>query len=282
MTHSYLNLSRQGNNSLGHYLVGTLLIFFFWFFLGGIFASIIIISFKQLTFIHKYLLSKLPDIFFCLGIFLAVGCVHQRKLTTLFGAKGSVKIKKLLLGFGIWSSLSAIFLIISFFISPQKYSFTFDADQWLVFLPFALVFTPIQVLSEELLFRGYLLQGLSQLTRKPLVLIILNSFLFAVPHFSTSEMQRGAVWMFLYYFVWGVFLTAITLKDNRIELALGIHTAANLYGVLFVQATDSTITTPTIWKVAPNNPKYSIALILVLMTMCYFALFFGRTARGNY
>ena len=278
MTHSYLDLSRQGNSSLWHYLVGILLIFFFWFFLGGIFVSTIMINFKQLTFIHKYLFSKLPDIFFCLGIFLAVGWVHQRRLTTLFSAKGSIQIKRLFLGFGIWSLLLAIFLTISFLINPKEYLFTFNIE-WLVFLPFAIVFTSIQVLSEELLFRGYLLQGLSQLTRQSLTLIILDSLLFAIFHFSTSEMQRGTVWMYLYYFIWGVFLTAITLKDNRIELALGVHTATNLYGVLFVRATDSAIATPTIWKVTPNHPAYLIAFILVLMAICYFA-FFGRKVTG--
>ena len=280
MTHSYLNLSQQGNSSLWHYLVGILLIFFFWFFLGGIFVSIITINFKQSIFIHEYFVSKLPDIFSCLGVFLSVVWVHQRRLTTLFGVKDSVQIKRLLLGFGIWSLLLAIFLTTSFLINPRKYLFTFNADRWLIFLPFALVFTPIQVLSEELLFRGYLLQGLSKLTKQPLILIILNSLLFAVPHFSTSEMQRGAVWMSLYYFVWGVFLAAITLKDNRIELALGIHMATNLYSVLFVQATDSAIATPTIWKVTPNHPTYSIALILVLIAICYFALFLKRKVTG--
>lgn len=278
MAHSYLTIAQQGKNCLWRYVLGICLIFF-WAIIGGFFGGISVMLFfsdsQQRSPIALYIASKIPDAFFCLGIFLAVKWLHQRKFSTLISAAGAVSLKRLLLGFGVWSLLLAISLGVSLLLNPQAYSFTFNPSQWFLFLPLALVLTPLQTSAEEFLFRGYLLQGLSCITRQPFVLVIVTSLLFAILHFPRTEIQRGAMWMALYYFAWAVFMTVITLKDNRLELALGVHAATNLYGVLFVKAKDAAVATPTVWTTNPSEPKLILVLLLVLMAVFYY-VFFGR------
>lgn len=278
LMHKYLDIAIEGNSSLMHYIVGIVLSFFFWIFIGNFFSWLIVNiltdSFVQLIFAKDYLAEKIPDLFLCFGIFLATKWVHQRKWKTLINASGSICFKKLLFGFLIWSTLIVISFIVGFILNSNNRLLTFEPHRWWMFLPFAVVFTPIQVLSEELLFRGYLLQGISCIIRQPLLLTIVNSFLFAAAHLPIAQTSLETVWMTLYYFVWGVFLVVVTLKSNGIELALGIHTATNLYGVLFVQATNSVITTPTIWKINPAHPKYLVVVQLILITAFCILMFY--------
>ncbi|MBW4614750.1 MAG: CPBP family intramembrane metalloprotease [Desmonostoc vinosum HA7617-LM4] len=164
-------------------------------------------------------------------------------------------------------------------IEPQYYSWTFNLAQWLPLVPLVLVLTPIQTSAEEFLYRGYLLQGLGLLYRQKTILIIMNSFLFMLPHLGNPEMQRGAIWMALQYFSWGVFLSAIALKDNRIELSLGVHAANNIFAFLLVNTKDSVSPTPAILTINdPGDPRLSLVIFWVMIAIFYYC-FFGRHTR---
>jgi membrane protease YdiL (CAAX protease family) len=171
--------------------------------------------------------------------------------------------------------VSVIPLPVDYLLNSQNYVFAFNPAQWFLVFPIALILTPIQISAEEFFFRGYLLQGLGLLTRQRFVLIIVSSLLFAVPHFANPEMQRGAVWLALLYFAFGVFLTVITLKDNRLELALGVHAANNLR-FLFISTKDSALPAPAIWIVNdPGDPRLDLVFFLIQSAIFYY-VFFGR------
>ncbi|NJN87112.1 MAG: CPBP family intramembrane metalloprotease [Leptolyngbyaceae cyanobacterium SL_7_1] len=140
----------------------------------------------------------------------------------------------------------------------------------------ALILTPLQTSAEEFFFRAYVLQGLGLITRHPFLLILLSSLLFAVPHFGNPEMQRSALWLGLSYLAIGAFLTLITLKDNRLELALGVHAANNLFVALFVNTKDSALPAPSLFILKDvGDPRLSFSLFLLSAAIYYF-LFFGK------
>ena len=62
-------------------------------------------------------------------------------------------------------------------------------QRWLPFVLAALLLTPLQCAAEELVFRGYVLQGLGRLLRNPLVLVVLSGLLFAIPHLLNPEVD---------------------------------------------------------------------------------------------
>src|ERR687886_621996 len=301
MSQSYLDIARQGKNSWWRYLLGILVIVFLWLIVGSmvalIFATILITIplaqsgleteaiqrqlqdqlqiFLKTPSVGAYVSFNIPSIFFCLGIFLVVMLLHRRSFRTLISADGSVNFKRLLRGFFVWLLLSLIPIPLDYLLNPQNYVFAFNAAQWFLLLPLALILTPIQTSTEEFFFRGYLLQGLGLITKQPFVLIIVTSLLFAIPHFANPEMQRGAVWLALSYFACAVFLAFITLKDNRLDLALGIHAANNLR-CLFFNTRDSVLPAPAIWMVNdPGDPKLDLVFLLVQSAIFYY-IFFGR------
>lgn len=296
---TFLNAALQGQNAGWRYLLGILLAMLF--FMGGyLYVGIPIAEAiaPHLPFgrnvVHtneiqveieavganslaiSYISSHIAFAFLGIGILSAVKLLHQRKMLTLVSPDASFQVKRFGLGFGLWFALASLQTFIEFLLQPEAFVWNFQPLVWLVFLPLALLLTPIQTSAEELLFRGYLLQGLGLLVRSPLALMALSGSLFAIVHFGNPEMGRGAVWIALTYLVMGIFLTVITLKDNRLELAMGVHAANNLFIVLFVNTQDSVLQTPAIvLQQIPTDPKLTFVEILV-SSIIFYVLLLGK------
>ena len=91
--------------------------------------------------------------------------------------------------------------------------------------------------AEELLFRGHLLQALGLRTRRTWLLVGISALVFGAMHMANTEVGAGPALIFTYYVGFGAFLALITLRDNRLELAIGAHAANNLFVALVVNAT---------------------------------------------
>ena len=294
MSQSYLEIAKQGKNDWWRYLLGILIILFFWIVVGTIAALILIIpialplasggadaltvqqqlqKFFKTRSVTNYIIQNIGFIFFVLGIFLTVKFLHQRKFLTLVSAEAKINFRRLFLGFGAWFLIIALMTIISFVLEPDNFEFAFNPSQWLILLPCALVLTPIQTSAEELFFRGYLIQGLGLITKQPLILMFINGILFMLPHLGNPEIQRDPTWVALYFFAFGVFCSFITLKDNCLELALGIHAANNLLHI-FVTTKDSALPVPAIWFVKePGNPQWMLFWFLIESALFYLIAF---------
>ena len=295
MSQSYLEIAQQGRNDWWRYLLGILLTLFFWIVVGTIATIILFIpivvlplglngadastiqeklqEFLKTRSVTNYIIQNVNFLFFGLGIFLTVKFLHQRKFLTLVSAQAKINFRRLFVGFGAWFSITAVVTIIGFVLEPDNFEFAFNPSAWLILLPCALVLTPIQASTEELFFRGYLIQGLGLITKQPLVLMISNSALFMALHLTNPEVQRGIVWLALYYFAFGVFCSLLTLRDDRLELALGIHAANNLLHI-FVTTKDSVLLVPAIWFIKePGNPQLLLFWLLIESALFYFIAF---------
>ncbi len=223
-----------------------------------------------------YMLRNIPFLLLWAGLFGAVRGLHRRSFRTLVTPTQSINFHLLIASFSVFFLLATSQTLIEYFLQPQAFRWSFYPVRWLLFLPIALLLTPLQTSAEELLFRGYLLQGLGLIVRQPLLLTIAASLPFALIHFANSEMERQPVWIGLTYFALAVFLTVITLKSDRLELALGVHAANNLFIVLFVNSADSTLQTPAIiTQIIPTDPRITFVATLIVMAVFYL-VFFGK------
>ena len=230
-------------------------------------------------FLANYIVSSIPFFFLLLGIFVAVEWIHRRNFFTLINPAGSIQWRRLMLGFKVWLFVLSIQLLIELLLAPQHFQWSFNPWQWLAFLPIALILTPLQTSTEELLFRGYFLQAAGQIIKQPVALAIATSLPFVTAHFSNSEMNRGGLWTGLTYGVLSVFLVAVTLKDNRLEFTLGIHAANNLFILLIANSSDSSLRSPSLLtQVAFANPQVSFLTTLIGAIAAYIFLF--RDDRG--
>jgi membrane protease YdiL (CAAX protease family) len=145
-----------------------------------------------------------------------------------------------------------------------------------VFLPFVipvLLLVPIQTSSEELLFRGYLLQAFGLKIRNWLVLCFLSGLFFALPHAGNPEVSVNFWLVMAYYFSTGMFLAFITLKDQRLELALGVHAANNIFTSLFANYKVSVLPTPALFTIQTLDATFALAAYLLSIVVFWLVFF---------
>ncbi len=296
-TQDWRGIARLGKNAWWRYVLGLTLFFFSFLGLGGfgtgIFAAILLlrqgippealtdslVDFLVQPSIAAFVANNISFIFGLAGLALMLPLVHRRPLLSLLGAQRRVRWRRMVGAFGLWFAMLSLLGAVGYAIEPSEFMVTFEPRKWLSLLAVTLPLTLIQVSCEELFFRGYLLQGLGLLIRSKLVLALLGAVPFAMVHLANPEMLRGFGWMMFYYFAFGVAANWLTLKDNRLELALGFHLAINFFGILIVSSTDSVLPAPSMFTVdADGSPMWSVLVFLVEFAIFYFA-FFGRRRR---
>ena len=277
MPNSYLDLAQTGKNHWWRYWLGMLLILIIWIYGGGLFAlglmKFVVRTGDNVTPFINYTTEKLQDMFAILAVFLTLKWLHQRKLSTLISIEGKLSLMRLCLGAVVWLLLICLVALRIWLIDSLGYKSIFVPRQWFVLFLVAIVMTTVQSAGEELIFRGYLLQGLNRFTRQPIISAFLSSLVFAYWHFlnviNPFLIPKAE---FLSYVLWGVFTSIVTLRDNRIELAIGVHTATNLFFLLIVQSADSPFTT-AILKNISNHENLTLAWVLLIM-MLFYSIFF--------
>lgn len=83
--------------------------------------------------------------------------------------------------------------------------------------------TPLQALGEEYLFRGYLVQAFGALLRRPWVVVVVTSLLFALAH-GVQNLP-----LFLNRLSFGLVAGILVLRTGGLEAAIALHVLNNLF-----------------------------------------------------
>jgi len=273
----------KGKNSWWRYgfVIGSVVIFwavFAYFMVAG--AKDLLADFALDDLATDMVSGALPFLFVIVWLAALVKVLHRRSFVSLINADSGIHYKRMAQGFGLWILLMTAGAGLDMWVSPENYRWAFDPDRWFWLLPLSMLLVPIKTSAEELLFRGYVMQGLRLMTRRPLLLLLINGFVFTLPHLNNPEMLRGSFLSgAVHYFVWGVLFAAMTLLDNGLELSLGVHAANNIFSYLMVGTPDSVVVTPTLWvHSASADPLWSV-LRLVVGSVIFYAIFFSRVPR---
>jgi CAAX protease family protein len=285
----YLEIARHGKNDWWRYVLSLVLILFMWFVVGSLpivllallagwdgnpataFANGGLSGFDPVLVFVATFLTFVPLL---LTTLVAVRFIHQRPVRTLITAAPKVRWSRLAAAFGAWLAISAVVSVVEELIYPGRYVLTFQPAAFLAALLPALILVPIQTSAEELFIRGYLMQGLGLVFRRGWVVAIITALIFASLHLANPEVAASLPLLAAYYLAFGLFAAMVTLLDGGLELALGIHTANNLFSVLFANYTGSAIQSPSIFTATVLDPVYGVVAPLVGMAVFY-ALFFA-------
>lgn len=284
---TYLDLVHQGRNDWWRYVLAVLLILCMWQILGAI-PSIFLLILAMANGISmgnigtgslpgvdpavSFVVLMLASVFFVLGVYLAVRLIHRRPFRTIITPARSIAWGRLFQGFGVWFVLAGLTSVVEALLYPGRYVWTPDLEHFIPFVFLALILVPIQTSAEEFFFRGYILQGVGLRVRNIWALSVISGILFMVPHFLNPEASVNYALMGLYYFSIGAFLAYITLRDGRLELALGVHAANNLFSALFANYTVTVMPSPSLFTVTVLDAVYSVPAALIGMVI--FALLF--------
>jgi membrane protease YdiL (CAAX protease family) len=287
---NYLSLASLGKNHWWRYVLGLLVIAIFWQVLGAIPLGIMVVlllgdddpstnvdlntlQFEGVSSLWPYLGINFTLLAMLLGVFVTVRFLHQRYFTSLITPLMDIDWKLMLAGFSVFFGLIALSTLLEALFNPAAYQMTFDAQQFLIFLPIALVITPLQAAAEELLFRGYLMQWLGLWGRGVVIPVLGSALLFMAAHLANPEVGADAYLIPLLYLLMGLFLALITVKSNSLELAIGVHAANNLFAVLIMNYADSALPAPSLFTASEIDPVASLVSFVVVAALFYWIMF---------
>lgn len=209
---------------------------------------------------------------FCLGLLFWVKFVHQQSLTSFTTSRTKIDWKRVFFAFFLWGIFVVASILLSYYSSPENYTYNFKPVPFFIFLFLAIILIPLQTSFEEYFFRGYLMQGLGLATKSRWFPFVFTSVAFGLMHIANPEVGKMGYIILIYYIGTGFFLGILTLMDEGLELALGFHAANNLFGALLLTSDWSAFQTHSILKDAAE-PSAGFEVILPVFIIFPILLF---------
>ena len=279
-TERYLDLARLGRNAWWRYALGAVTIAFFWLVLGYV-PYLLLVGAGLSDQLLEYLAVNFSIFMMLAGLVLTVKVIHRRPLLSLVTPETHVDWLRVARGALVWAALAAVIVAIEHALFPGRYFLSFDAERFFLYLVLVLVLTPIQAGTEELVFRAYAMQGLALLTRRPALLAVASSLIFTVPHLLNPEVhQHGVLIMAANYFAIGMLLATVTLRDGRLELAIGLHAMNNVFLALVANYEGSALSTESIFTARELDPVYTL-ITLVIGALVFHLWIFRRVPQAG-
>lgn len=249
----FIQQAYKGNNEWWAYVVTIIILFFGWQLISVI--PLIGVAFYYADNMGEFMNSA-NDNFTSLGInsnlylflilltflgglislFFGIKQIHKRNIVTLITSRNKVDWSRFGFAFLIWGAIGIVMISIGYFMSPEDYVWNFKPLPFFILVIISFLFLPIQTSMEELLFRGYLMQGFGTWFKKSFVALILTSVIFGLLHGLNPEVEKLGWISMVYYIGTGLVLGIFTLMDEGTELALGFHAANNIVAAVLVTA----------------------------------------------
>ena len=195
----------------------------FWYYILGSFILILFSTIGQLPMI-PFLPSELPspdadpmDIFktipsnlrlfllllsfaFVLpGIWLVVKKLHDLPIMSILSSRKKIDLERVLYSFMLWGTVVSAFVFLEYSLNPENYVFNFKVKEFLILAVIAILFIPIQTSVEEIVFRGYLMQGFGHWLNSRFMALFLTSTVFGSLHLANPEITAlGYEFVILY------------------------------------------------------------------------------------
>ncbi len=262
---TFLQQSNHGRNEFWRYLVTLAAIIFI-----SIWVSLIIgiaaiffegTDLSQFSETTILLLGMAPFPFILLALWFGVRFLHKRNFRSLITPLAHIQWKRIFISAGLWFILAGISDLILALLQPGNYRWSFDALRFVPYFIISIILIPIQTSTEELIFRGYLSQGMYRLSPHIWIPWIIPSVIFGLLHSLNPEVDMyGFLLTIPYYIGFGLMLGWITIRSQSLELALGVHLANNMYASLMVTFPGSALSSPALFSIL----KYDALLSLVV------------------
>jgi hypothetical protein len=210
--------------------------------------------------------------------------LHGRTLKQTIGGSSSVRWKRALVSAFVWTIFSAIYLFSYKLLEPANFRINNTSSTLIWLVAISLIFIPFQASFEEVIFRGYLMQGFTVLTSRDkgylryisfvtgstLFPLIMTSLLFGMMHSWNPEIkQYGFFTMIPQYIIFGLLFGTITVLDDGIEIAAGAHASNNIFVSIMLTNSSSTLLTPALFKQTIIQPWVDFWALLVISVIFF-------------
>ncbi len=248
---NFIQQAYKGRTEWYWYLITFFIISIFWQFIGVIPLSVA--AFLKAGSMDKFMeaakdafatvglnsnlylfLVLLTLIMGLVGLLIGIKFIHNRLIRTVVTSRNKIDWKRVFYAFGLWFSISVVIITIGIFLDPENLIWNFKPIPFLILVLISLLFIPLQTSFEELLFRGYLMQGLGVLAKNRWIPLLVTSLIFGLLHGANPEVEKLGRGIMVFYIGTGLLFGITTLMDEGTELALGLHAANNIVAAIFV------------------------------------------------
>ena len=254
---NYIEQAYKGKNEWYHWLFTIVIVFFGWQVLGALplvmagwaksnnaiqFAEFAKDNFMTADLDKNFLLFLMLFMFLVGLIFLFIGVkyIHQRSFTSLVTSRAKIDWKRFFYGFFVWGTIAVVMTYASILLAPENFIWNFNATPFFTLVAISFIFIPFQTGFEELLFRGYFMQGIGVLAKNRWLPLVVTSLVFGLLHGANPEVAKLGQLTMIFYIGTGLFFGIVTLMDEGTEIALGLHAVNNITAAFFV-TTDWTV-----------------------------------------
>ncbi len=266
--------TESGGNRLNliQWIVCFICIELVWTFLGGASTTL----FSELTRNRSwstyswviYLNQHINFVVLFGSIFVFVRYILRIPLRTFITQAPRFRWKLFRFSLFVWLVGVSIATLITALIEPQAIMLYRTPRIWdrLTLMILALLFTPLQCIAEELLFRTYVWRMMEGRIKKFWIPGVISGLIFTLAHLTNSELQSTnySVFVLFYYFLTGFLFMEMTRIHGGSEAAFGAHIANNLFLVFIINYAGSSLPSDS-WFIQQNP---IIWLDLVVLSLC--------------
>lgn len=213
-------------------------------------------------------LMLLPFVTSLLITVLLLKPLHKRSLTEVINGTRSFRWGRFFFAFLMWGLLLLALFGIEYFRNPANYTFSFNPAAFLPLAIIALLLIPLQTTYEELLFRGYLTQGIAAWTRSRWLAILIPGITFGLIHIANPEISEYGLLLTLpQYILFGIVFGIITILDDGIETTMGAHAVNNIFACLMLTFKASALQTDALFtqhKVDAGHDLITFIVVCIL------------------
>ena len=281
----FIDLSSKNPSTVLQVIATVLLVVFFYLFGGvGLHIDYILNSsavWSDAVDIQEYMLTLGSNrVFFWLlfpflivfVVFLcAIKWIHKRKTLSVFTKRSQFDWSRVFLSFFLVLTILVLTTCIQIFFSEE----IIWNLQWRRFIPLviiSLVMIPFQTTLEELLFRGYLMQGLKTKFGSNILAVLISGVFFGLMHMGNPEIEAIGYHVLSYYIIIGIFLGCLVVFDNGLELSIGFHAANNIFAALIVSNDWQVFQTDALF-LDYSAPEFSLNMLLVSIAFLFVLVF---------
>lgn len=120
------------------------------------------------------------------------------------------------------------------------------------------------------------MQGFSLLNKKPILPLLATSIIFGLVHVANGTNMTLSLFPVIEASIIGLMLGIITLGENSIETATGIHIMNNIYVALIVSSQDGVLGNVPSVLTAPSDPYSSVLWTVVFVIIAIIIIFWGK------
>jgi uncharacterized protein len=191
--------------------------------------------------------------------------LHSRSFTGIINGTSRIRWNRFFISMLIWYFLSAVYFVFYLKMAPENFSVANTGRIVVILAIISVIMIPFQASLEEIIFRGYLMQGFALVVKNRWFPLAATSIFFALLHTLNPEVKEyGFLTMMPQYLVFGLIFGIITIMDDGVEAAMGAHTANNTFLCITVTNKSSALQTPALYEQTKIYPWAELGVLIIV------------------